>query len=342
MYRPGSVGESGYGGAYGGYGDEFASAFSGLALGGEQPPGSPAFGSYAQPAAQPSPMSPRAAGQEAFNDASAHAESMFAEQDVHWLRAAYGQAFDPERLLAGEAVLPDHGRAPSSPGYHRRVRPSAGASLKPPQRLGPRGACAAHGTARGGIGIAAGARAARCRPRWLRRRFCFRRLALGCAVASSHAAASPARRPLTSPRRAACTRLSSAGRTKRPAPAATAISVRYAACPRPRMSSGIAAPRASGGRGTAPGLLAASAPRSRVARGRLRSPAPRSVGRSPCLAPGLPSEAHVTPPRPQFAHGQDELRPVMRHPRYKTEVRFFRRCLGRVKRQYRRRASRRC
>jgi hypothetical protein len=121
MYRPGSVGESAYGGAYGGYGDEFASAFAGLALGGEQAPGSPAFGAYAQPVQAAPPMSPRAAGQEAFNDASAHAESMFAEQDVHWLRAAYGQAFDPERLLAGEAVLADQGRAPSSPGYHRRA-----------------------------------------------------------------------------------------------------------------------------------------------------------------------------------------------------------------------------
>ena len=125
MSRPGPGGDGGgvYGGAYGGYGDdELAYALGGVTLGGELLPGSPAYGSYTQPTAPP--MSPRAAGQDAFNDASAHAE-LFGEQDVHWLRGAYGQHFDPERLLAGDAVPAEHARQPMSPGYHRRVLPAA-------------------------------------------------------------------------------------------------------------------------------------------------------------------------------------------------------------------------
>ena len=120
MHRPGPGGDGGiaYGGPYGGGGyggDELACTLRGLALGGEHLPGSP-YDAYAH--ALPA-MSPRAAGQDAYNDASAHADLLFDAQDVSWLRAAYGQGFDPERLLAGEAVPAEHARQPMSPGYHR-------------------------------------------------------------------------------------------------------------------------------------------------------------------------------------------------------------------------------
>jgi len=124
MHRPGPGGDGGlaYGGSYGGGGyggDELALALRGLALGGEHLPGSP-YDAYAHAAPG---MSPRAAGQDAFNDASAHADLLFDAQDVSWLRAAYGQGFDPERLLAGDIMQAEHARQPMSPGYHRRVPP---------------------------------------------------------------------------------------------------------------------------------------------------------------------------------------------------------------------------
>jgi hypothetical protein len=68
------------------------------------------------------PMSPRAAGQDAYNAQSA-AELFSADPAAaRWLAGAYGGSFDPERLLATEQQLAEHARPPMSPSYHRRVR----------------------------------------------------------------------------------------------------------------------------------------------------------------------------------------------------------------------------
>ena len=131
--------------------------------------------------------------------------------------------------------------------------------------------------------------------------------------------------------RAACTRRSCAGRMRKPAPAATAASARRApGCPfrqtlDPNWRLGLGIPRNAlfTGRSVAPAPLAAFPRRSRVARGQRRPPAPRSVG-FVGSGPNPRASPHGTAWRAQFAHGQDELRPVMRHPRYKTEVRRLR------------------
>ena len=222
MHRPGPGGDGSiaYGGPYGGGGyggDELACALRGLAFGGEHLPGSP-YDAYAH--ALPA-MSPRAAGQDAYNDASAHADLLFDAQDVSWLRAAYGQGFDPERLLAGEAVPAEHARQPMSPGYHRRVLPPPGtASLPPAASSGASDGCCAHRGARDGRSMARCARVTRRRLAGCGRS-CHVVAALGCARRRCGAA-------LTASATAACIRRSCAGRMRKPAHAAMAASARCA------------------------------------------------------------------------------------------------------------------
>lgn len=149
MYRGGCDGGAASP-SFGGYGadDPLALTFADLVLAPASPAGGPAH-------AQLVPVSPRAAGQAAFNAASAaEAEGgeslLFDAADVRWLQSAYGQAFDPERLLAGDAALAEE-RQPQSPGYHRRVLASALAAFAS-SSLGGGGRCARvqRGSARGG------------------------------------------------------------------------------------------------------------------------------------------------------------------------------------------------
>jgi hypothetical protein len=138
MYRPaGAAVEGEYGGfvAGGGAYDDASSltsalegfGFSGDALAQQQH-------GYGAPLGYGMPMSPRAAGQDAYNAQSAAQQQQQAQQHAaaelfsvdpaaaRWLAGAYGGSFDPERLLATEQHLAEHARPPMSPSYHRRVR----------------------------------------------------------------------------------------------------------------------------------------------------------------------------------------------------------------------------
>ena len=216
MYRAdGDGSELDYGADGGGYApvdDTLAAAFGGIAfddLGGAHP--ALGYGGYAAGGGFMPPMSPRAAGQDAFNAQTAaalgpHAELGFADpQAARWLAGAYGGHFDVERLMAAEQYA-EQARPPLSPGYHRRAwqrciaarlrRRARGAALF---AAPARGWCMQQRVARAPSGVW---RPARARRLTLRRR-------LRCLFPS-----------------AACTRRSSAAPSRRPAPAATATSVR--------------------------------------------------------------------------------------------------------------------